>query len=122
MYERPLRDHLPIIEAHLTLVPFRWTWNVSQKAYRNCKKTTSCKSSRWCMTTRRQRPTPRTTSSVSFQVSTLLGLQGLHYAIKNVSLTACPGFLEGEFHVDLYTLPDSLVKMLWEFTSSKVDV
>lgn len=27
----------------------------------------------------------------------------------------------GEFHVDLYTLPDSLVKMLWDFTSSKVD-
>ena len=21
----------------------------------------------------------------------------------------------GEFHVDLYTLPDSLVKMLWDF-------
>ncbi|KAI9816830.1 MAG: hypothetical protein M1827_001475 [Pycnora praestabilis] len=29
---------------------------------------------------------------------------------------------EGEFHVDLYTLPDSLVKMLWEFTSQRVDV
>ncbi|KAI9850058.1 MAG: hypothetical protein M1838_006138 [Thelocarpon superellum] len=29
---------------------------------------------------------------------------------------------QGEFHVDLYTLPDSLVKMLWDFTSSKVDV
>ncbi|PVI01059.1 transcription initiation factor TFIID subunit 14 [Periconia macrospinosa] len=28
----------------------------------------------------------------------------------------------GEFHVDLYTLPDSLVKMLWEFTSSKIEV
>ncbi|KAF2643978.1 transcription initiation factor TFIID subunit 14 [Massarina eburnea CBS 473.64] len=27
----------------------------------------------------------------------------------------------GEFHVDLYTLPDSLVKMLWEFTASKID-
>ncbi|KAF1951255.1 hypothetical protein CC80DRAFT_519569 [Byssothecium circinans] len=27
----------------------------------------------------------------------------------------------GEFHVDLYTLPDSLVKMLWEFTSSKLE-
>jgi len=24
---------------------------------------------------------------------------------------------EGEFHVDLYTLPDSLVKMLWDFVS-----
>ncbi|PSN65843.1 transcription initiation factor TFIID subunit 14 [Corynespora cassiicola Philippines] len=28
----------------------------------------------------------------------------------------------GEFHVDLYTLPDSLVKMLWEFTASKVEL
>jgi transcription initiation factor IIF auxiliary subunit len=28
----------------------------------------------------------------------------------------------GEFHVDLYTLPDSLVKNLWDFTSSKVDL
>jgi hypothetical protein len=26
---------------------------------------------------------------------------------------------EGEFHVDLYTLPDSLIKMLWEFTQEK---
>ncbi|KAF2462099.1 yeats family-domain-containing protein [Lineolata rhizophorae] len=28
----------------------------------------------------------------------------------------------GEFHVDLYTLPDNLVKMLWEFTSQRIDV
>ncbi|KAF2199551.1 SAS complex, SAS5 subunit/transcription initiation factor IID, subunit 14 [Delitschia confertaspora ATCC 74209] len=28
----------------------------------------------------------------------------------------------GEFHVDLYTLPDSLVKMLWDFTSSKLEL
>lgn len=28
----------------------------------------------------------------------------------------------GEFHVDLYTLPDALVKNLWEFTAQKVDV
>jgi hypothetical protein len=27
--------------------------------------------------------------------------------------------VDGEFHVDLYTLPDSLVKMLWEFTAEK---
>jgi len=26
----------------------------------------------------------------------------------------------GEFHVDLYTLPDSLLKMLWEFSEEKV--
>ncbi|KAK5167690.1 transcription factor TFIIF complex subunit Tfg3 [Saxophila tyrrhenica] len=28
----------------------------------------------------------------------------------------------GEFHVDLYTLPDNLIKMLWDFTSGKVDM
>jgi len=28
----------------------------------------------------------------------------------------------GEFHVDLYTLPDSLVKQLWDFTASKTDL
>ncbi|EAA65261.1 hypothetical protein AN0083.2 [Aspergillus nidulans FGSC A4] len=26
---------------------------------------------------------------------------------------------QGEFHVDLYTLPDPLIKMLWEFTQEK---
>jgi transcription initiation factor IIF auxiliary subunit len=25
----------------------------------------------------------------------------------------------GEFHVDLYTLPDSLVKQLWDFTAER---
>ncbi|KAK8189105.1 transcription initiation factor-like protein subunit [Phyllosticta capitalensis] len=28
----------------------------------------------------------------------------------------------GEFHVDLYTLPDNLVKMLWDFTSGRVEM
>ena len=28
----------------------------------------------------------------------------------------------GEFHVDLYTLPDPLVKQLWDFTASKVEL
>lgn len=28
----------------------------------------------------------------------------------------------GEFHVDLYTLPDSLVKMLWDFTAQRVNL
>lgn len=28
----------------------------------------------------------------------------------------------GEFHVDLYTLPDQLVKMLWDFTATKTDL
>ncbi len=31
-------------------------------------------------------------------------------------------YLEGEFHVDLYTLPEGLIKMLWEFTNEKVGV
>jgi transcription initiation factor TFIID/TFIIF subunit len=30
--------------------------------------------------------------------------------------------VDGEFHVDLYTLPDSLVKMLWDFTASKTEL
>lgn len=30
-----------------------------------------------------------------------------------------PNSTEGEFHVDLYTLPDTLVKMLWDFTQEK---
>lgn len=25
----------------------------------------------------------------------------------------------GEFHVDLFTLPDSLIKMLWEFAQDR---
>lgn len=25
----------------------------------------------------------------------------------------------GEFHVDLYTLPDVLIKMLWDFTADR---
>ncbi|EMC98198.1 hypothetical protein BAUCODRAFT_32196 [Baudoinia panamericana UAMH 10762] len=28
----------------------------------------------------------------------------------------------GEFHVDLYTLPDPLIKMLWEFCEKRVDM
>ena len=28
--------------------------------------------------------------------------------------------IAGEFHVDLYTLPDSLVQMLWNFSEEKV--
>ncbi|KAF2103480.1 SAS complex, SAS5 subunit/transcription initiation factor IID, subunit 14 [Rhizodiscina lignyota] len=28
----------------------------------------------------------------------------------------------GEFHVDLYTLPDSLVKQLWDFTASRTEL
>lgn len=31
-------------------------------------------------------------------------------------------FTDGEFHVDLYTLPDPLIKMLWDYTTSRVDM
>lgn len=30
------------------------------------------------------------------------------------------GYTEGEFHVDLYTLPDTLVRMLWDFSQEKL--
>lgn len=30
--------------------------------------------------------------------------------------------LDGEFHVDLYTLPDPLIKMLWDFCEKHVDM
>ena len=29
---------------------------------------------------------------------------------------------DGEFHVDLYTLPDPLIKLLWDFCEKKVDM
>lgn len=29
---------------------------------------------------------------------------------------------DGEFHVDLYTLPDALIKMLWDYTEKRVDM
>jgi transcription initiation factor IIF auxiliary subunit len=29
---------------------------------------------------------------------------------------------DGEFHVDLYTLPDALIKMLWDFASHRVNM
>jgi transcription initiation factor TFIID/TFIIF subunit len=31
-------------------------------------------------------------------------------------------FPDGEFHVDLYTLPDQLIKMLWDFVNQKVNI
>ena len=33
-----------------------------------------------------------------------------------------PSPTDGEFHVDLYTLPDQLIKMLWDFTSHRVNM
>lgn len=31
-------------------------------------------------------------------------------------------FLDGEFHVDLYTLPDQLIQQLWDFTGQKTEL
>lgn len=43
-----------------------------------------------------------------------------HFQYKmHISLTAST---DGEFHVDLYTLPDTLVKMLWDFTSQRTEL
>lgn len=42
----------------------------------------------------------------------------LVYASKQSQLTLLSNS-EGEFHVDLYTLPDTLIKMLWDFTQEK---
>lgn len=29
---------------------------------------------------------------------------------------------DGEFHMDLYTLPDQLIRQLWDFTASRTDM
>lgn len=39
----------------------------------------------------------------------------LHWSSRMLMPTA-----EGEFHVDLYTLPDHLVRMLWDFSQEKL--
>ena len=36
--------------------------------------------------------------------------------------TAAYSVPDGEFHVDLYTLPDPLIKSLWDFTATRVDM
>ena len=41
-------------------------------------------------------------------------------SILNFHMEADPYPIAGEFHVDLYTLPDSLVRMLWEFSQERV--
>jgi transcription initiation factor TFIID/TFIIF subunit len=43
-------------------------------------------------------------------------------ALVSLQMYALTSPLDGEFHVDLYTLPDTLVKMLWEFTASRTDL
>lgn len=40
-----------------------------------------------------------------------------HTNLKNKEVLMFPSV--GEFHVDLYTLPDTLIKMLWDFTSER---
>lgn len=39
--------------------------------------------------------------------------------VVGLSLTDRLISTEGEFHVDLYTLPENLIKMLWDFTTEK---
>jgi hypothetical protein len=85
-------------------------------ASKDLEKTTSSRSCRWYTTTKRQTHIPRTMSSVRlaghifFQIEVIFEKQlliGIHW------------LAEGEFHVDLYTLPDNLIKMLWDFTQEK---
>lgn len=47
------------------------------------------------------------------------GFRACHSACGNGMLILHP---DGEFHVDLYTLPDNLIKMLWDYTSQRVDM
>lgn len=86
---------------------YRSTWTNWPMACSALEKTTSSKWCRWYTTTRHRTRTPRTTLSVSSFPATRKKQRGW-----------CE-ILEGEFHVDLYTLPDSLIKMLWDFTQEK---
>ena len=40
----------------------------------------------------------------------------------NSQQPADPNPTDGEFHVDLYTLPDQLIKMLWDFVNQKMNI
>lgn len=44
----------------------------------------------------------------------------LHFFWNSVYSQWLTRIQEGEFHVDLYTLPDSLVRMLWDFCVEKL--
>lgn len=46
----------------------------------------------------------------AFQTQAIHPLQNTNLYVPNA---------EGEFHVDLYTLPDTLIKMLWDFTQER---
>ncbi|KAL9076862.1 MAG: hypothetical protein Q9157_003529 [Trypethelium eluteriae] len=47
----------------------------------------------------------------------------VHHCKRNFDLNQLTcHVLDGEFHVDLYTLPDNLVKMLWDFTTQKTEI
>jgi transcription initiation factor IIF auxiliary subunit len=44
----------------------------------------------------------------------------LHIMPQDGKSTDLVNHIEGEFHVDLYTLPDSLIRMLWDFSQEKL--
>lgn len=44
------------------------------------------------------------------------------YIANAVDALALTRDTDGEFHVDLYTLPDQLIKMLWDFVNQKVNI
>lgn len=44
------------------------------------------------------------------------------YIANAVDALALTRYADGEFHVDLYTLPDQLIKMLWDFVNQKVNI
>lgn len=70
------------------------------------EKMTFSRSCRWYTTIKRQTRIPRMTLNVCF----------LDFPDKKIMTDHKT---EGEFHVDLYTLPDNLIKMLWDFTQEK---
>ena len=44
------------------------------------------------------------------------------FSVHPVVSPALTRDIDGEFHVDLYTLPDQLIKMLWDFVNQKVNI
>ena len=103
----------PTIKPNIS--PHRSTWTSLPTTFNVWVKMTCSKWWRWCTTTKPRTRTPKTTSNVSrarFSVSK----RTFCFSVGSAN----PAKTEGEFHVDLYTLPDSLVRMLWEFSQEKL--
>jgi transcription initiation factor IIF auxiliary subunit len=58
-----------------------------------------------------------TKNDVDSELTNLSSYKRLYITHTNISTLT-----DGEFHVDLYTLPDQLIKMLWDFTSHRVNM